>query len=252
MKVKEFYTNHLRRVFTMIDGELTFVKVNSTIFNLESGVVEYKISLPDGTERVLEGDIDFYENEDEFKKGESKHSTVITTTELLDSNFIAYDHDENGVYPFGWVMKDGEPAKVALDFKTYNFHKDCFNDLDFEWWKTRDVCLENNDYTIVNEDGTKTFHRSLRGYIKLNDEQKKAIAVVEDAIKQAESKGIRFVYNGESDRISFVNDPGNLLTYDCDFNDDKQSIGEDEIGAINGFILNTELYVNFDHQLMFK
>lgn len=151
-----------------------------------------------------------YANEDLFKKGELLKPSDLyvnkTIYEIIRSENWRRNVKCEGVRDYLWVYQNGVCAKFYLDDEIGKITKtwgtdgtgQCKIETDIEIpesYYSPQECYEFNDYEIVNNDGTKTFHEGLCKRLKLTKEQEVLVDKLQSVINECKEAKIQVSFD---------------------------------------------------------
>lgn len=211
MEIKDFKFKALQcnKAYAVIDGKLQSVKVNAILFDIQNYTSSHQVILPDGKMAWLDNDAKLYATQEDYENGKPLVGMSYSTYDLLGRVGLKCD----GNKPYSWQMIDGDAVQIYPTIDTIALYLEN----GYEWvayigseklafpYESREICLQMNDYTVVEEDGTK---RVVRGNLKKlipTETQRKFIEAIKTAVKNASDAGVGIVWNSEYEAISFVN-----------------------------------------------
>ena len=175
------------------------------------GATVHVIDIKDGPWFV--GDLSdkvVYANEDLFKKGELLKPSDLyankTIYEVIRSEVCRRNVKCEGVRDYLWVYQNGVCAKFYLDDEIGKITKtwgtdgtgQCKTETDIkmpESYYSPQECYEFNDYEIVNNDGTKTFHEGLCKRLKLTKDQEVLVDKLQAVIDECKEAKIQVSFD---------------------------------------------------------
>lgn len=203
--------------YMVIDGMLCKVDVTDIVIDFQEEMLSYRIKTPDGAVHMVnKRDADFYNSKEDFEKditvthdhGRIHVRNLLTEHDIITST-VKNEKGQEVIVPSVWVFNDGEPKQIVVDLHCYEFSKGngCWHG-EFKYyddWNGNEMLPQNrfmtreqaflwNDYKITEGDGTQRIVKSKMGKLFLNDEQKKAIDVIQKAFEDARSLGIQFAW----------------------------------------------------------
>lgn len=182
-------------VYDLTTGETKMKWIEAEIGNIVSGDLSDKM---------------VYANEEQFGKGEQLEMKDLYATKSFQEiiNYATPDRcvHMDGKRPFSWVYENGVATKYYYDERinaiTTTFGpdgkccRDIKTDVEFpEMYYSAEELYVFNDYEIVNNDGTKTFHEALCNRLKLTPEQEALVDMVTDAIKECKKAGVHISFD---------------------------------------------------------
>ena len=201
-------------IYTVVDEALTKVNVLRGYVYLLENTVRYVVELPNGDVKELEKDAQFYRKPEDFKRGETLDGDFyITAAEIFRRLGLNAKTFEGGsIEPHAWIMKDGEPADIAVSVSNVVFNITKFkakvtdengNSLT-DYYPDRETCLRWNEYKVVDGDGERTVRGEyLR--LKLTPKQEALVNDITTAIEKARAAGVEFIWNADQDELYSFN-----------------------------------------------
>lgn len=184
----------------MINNELTRVVVRGAVLNIERETVELLVQLPDGSElRIAECKLYWSPSDYEMNKTQ-RPDLIYTIADLLGAIGVRADGSM-------WVMGESGPEQVSADVDVIIYKNGEYkakNDLPAHYL-TRDDAIEDNDYTVVEGDGTKRLHLCVKNKLALTPEQEDAVDALRAALAACGDKGVRLLADIETERLFAVN-----------------------------------------------
>lgn len=242
------------KAYAMINGELTSMEIVGTAVYLNEQRSIVICKAPNGN-RIEIAISELYDDVEHYKRGES----ISVNDSNIASALIGHaEHDDEGegFRKYYWVMAHGEPTKHYLDFESrveFDTKQRQVGGVDIpaDFYDDREDCIKWNDITSVEQDGTKTLHKSYHKALLLTDEQQAIVAEIADALKKAEQAGIKIGYCGYEDTWFAINttdvDADFTFTDDIDEDDYSKVITRSETWRKFVLHIPAPYYVNDDN-----
>lgn len=212
---------------TMIDGELRKVSFKSVTVKGDDVIYETKDGL------ILKN-IVTYSSPGAFES-DSRSETNIR----VDGDYLI---NEDGLVEL-YTMKDGEPVSELLDVSGTRCRGYIVPDAPEGYYPSREVCLKNNTYIEVDEEGNKVEHIGVFKKFKLEDDQLKFIQEeLEAVLKKAGEMGVRLIYNFSNEVLTACNTrhiKGNLWS-DCCCESDGNYASSEHFYTVKESVLTSE------------
>lgn len=245
--------------YLLDNGKLIAYEFKSAKVNFATGYVEYDCILggKPTTFKMYDGDCPkVYKDESAFQRGETCEETY-SWSKLLCKTIcsVPYKLDDDETYAIPYCIVNGEI--VAKPFPKDGFVIGCGGHMHYEgdekYYETRDEAVLHCDIVKVESDGTEVRCPSPASLVDLNEEQKKAVQAVDEALKKARELGVSFGYDIEDDEMFAYS---NVHIKDTDWGYDDELITD--FGYCinnlvtpmkNGYILS---YIRCDSKLLVK
>lgn len=184
------------KAYYMVDGELTSMEIVGTAVYLNEQKSLIICKAPNGN-RIELPISELYEDVDHYKQGKS----IDVLRENTQSKLIGKweDTSEDTFEKYFWVMANGEPTKHYIKYDNrieFDTSRRMVSgaDIPADHYDSREDCIKWNDITSVEQDGTKTLHKSYHKALLLTKEQQAIINEIADAFKRAKQAGIKIGY----------------------------------------------------------
>ena len=210
------------------------------VYDLTSGETKLKW-IEAETGAFMLGDLSdkqVYGSEEQFKKGETiKRSDLYT--EVSFAKVINYATPNRNVKTennrlYSWVYENGVATKYYYDERiktiTTTFGSDgcgvreIKTDVEFpEMYYDAEEVYEFNDYEIVNNDGTKTFHEGLCRRFELTKEQHALVDKLQDVVNECMEAGIKITFDlGIYELVAFNVKGIDRIEYEPEYDEDTE------------------------------
>lgn len=186
--------------------------LTTIVYDLTNGETQLTW-LQAGADDFVFGDLSdkqVYASEEQFQKGEQLKLTELYRDETFWSiiNYATPDRQviKDGNRYFSWIYRNGVADKFYYDEEihtvTTTFGADGTGqrkiELDVEipetYYNAQEV-YEFNDYEIVNNDGSKTFHEGLCRRLKLTEEQNVLLDKLVEILDDCKKGGIKIAFD---------------------------------------------------------
>lgn len=208
--------------YILDNGKLTAYEFKSAKVDFSTGSVEYDCILggKPTTFKKYDGDCPkVYADETAYQKGKTKQREY-TFGNAVGACFFGVPYDVDGMIP-AYCVVDGEPVRTNLPLTGYvlRWCDRWTYEGEGAFYETRDEAMLYCDIVKVAADGTETVIPSPASLVALNEEQKKAVQAVEDALENARRLGVSFACDIECERLyaySGKRIKAYEYEYDCD------------------------------------
>lgn len=272
MKFKVAKTGYNAPSAYVYDNEskcLREITIKSAKYNLNTGTSELTWVEADTNKEIVSdlSDVKVYASEEFFKRCESlcvdDIIREIDINELFDLMYIRnIQTSKCGGRKYGWVYADGEAQKWFFDEHigevTFNYidknTRNVETDVKFpDFYFNAEEVYRFNDYTVVNADGTKTFHEGVCKRLQLTDEQKALTDKLQDVINKCKEAKIEIYFDTCNYELYAIN-VANIerIEYDPVLSDDEEA---HEIYLRNARKFNNIYDINLDdpdYQMVIK
>ena len=186
--------------------------LTKVVYDLKRGVTNLTW-LEAETGNLVKGDLSdkkVFACEEHFKKGELlKLSDLYAEKDIegiVHINLSCRCSKLDGKRRYSWVYRNGHADKfyyaeeigtITVTFGADgNGNREVKTDIELpETYYDAEEVYDFNDYEVVNNDGTKTFHEGLCSRLKLTDEQNALVDKLQSVIDECNKAGIKLVFN---------------------------------------------------------
>ena len=200
---------------TMINGVLTPINAKEVILR-----EDYKVAYP--TEDGILVDPVLYATKEDFEAGKT-----CELKEIVLSTKVSYKEEDGKIYTRTWKMQDGEPKEIYLPLQfevkwgTLVFRAKPIIPEDEGYYAYREDCIRYSSYMLKGDDGTTHEEFGIGLKLQLSDTQQEFInKEFIPILEKARELGIRFIFNGSSDKLSAVNVNNLTGKLCCDYDED--------------------------------
>ena len=218
-------------VFVKSEQKLTPFRAVKSVYHLDTGETENYIKIEGSDkEQVFDGTMNFYRNEDDFKKG----IPVSTPTWNKSLKDIMYDlfryvkEDENG--PYVWTCENGEAVKWRIEEHTNTIvidHQDKKNttigcESPEDYFSPEEV-YRYNDYKVMTDDGVIE-REGIYKRLFLTDEQNKLVDKLQAVVEECAKNGIAIDFDHANYEVLAFN-VNNIKEYGYEpvYDEDKEA-----------------------------
>lgn len=206
--------------YILDNGKLTAYEFKSAKVDFSTGSVEYDCILggKPTTFKKYDGDCPkVYADETAYQKGKT-NSREYTFGNAVAGCFFGVPYDVDEMIP-AYRVADGEPVRTNLPLVGYVLSDKWAYEGEGAFYETREEAMLYCDIVKVAADGTETVIPSPASLVALNEEQKRAVQAVEDALENARKLGVGFACDIECEGFYAYSDK-HIKEYDYEYDCD--------------------------------
>lgn len=202
----------LRSAYAMVGGELTHGHIDCITFDTEKDDFTYTFNVGDEDDKksyAMPSSTKFYEAEEDFRIGKTIEPERQTLRDCC--NIVEESDGRVNYYNVRYKMVNGEPVKVKLPIKEYSIddHKEKTvyygDDTEENTWPSREKCLANNEYIVVDENGNRRVRVGLKKRTRLTPKQRAMVEEFKAMADNLKKAGVGIVMDLEGTAIGFIN-----------------------------------------------
>jgi len=194
------------------DGKLVHVKVEGVVVNLKDQSVVSRLTDAYGKDYVIQEDYNLYLTISDFENNLQMHKNNYSTLDMLKladrkrlcgCNCHVCDPDEekgtSNVYLEAWIFENGQAISIPLQIvailnKDYSWSLD-EGSLPDEFWSSRKIAYDNNEYEVIDEDGEVLLERGTELRLRPTKEQSYLLLALKNAFDKAKESGLSFIWD---------------------------------------------------------
>lgn len=195
--------------YIFYNGKLQWFEFKSALVDFNSGEVQYECKLG-GEEMVLlmSECPELYESEKHYEGKNAMDVNSIDWREALGRVFNADTNrqtNESGECKL-WQIKNDQPVekdapKANFLYKNGKWRMEIEYVGKWQFFRSREHALMYCDLIIVDGEGNERTEKSAAKKMLLNDEQKKAVQAIKDAIDASKKLGVELLWDRECDDL---------------------------------------------------
>lgn len=196
------------KVYAFFNGKLRCCEIKSIEVDGRGNVVSTVVESASKTFTLLQ-ELKFYVDKSEYEAGNNIERPHIAFREFMKEWIDGVCH------VVGFVMRENEPVyikasvrRIVVEYDGSFRYKIVFDDESLcasSIYNTRELCLANNEYDVVEEDGSINHVVGVIKKTQLTPEQRALAMEVVEKLNQLHAMGVKTFANIYHDKMTFFN-----------------------------------------------
>lgn len=223
--MKTFKAINPKAKFIFIDSSLQSLTFDEIIYDIACGLCTQFVVV--GGKTITIGDSpQLYESEDDFRKGNMLDPYIEQTSGYIlhrCNTSIGFADCTTWIYAGGEAKKIQAEERVSIVVCRNGIYEITDSTLPSSLYSSAEDVYEENDYVYIDENGDRHVRKSKYGFLYIDDEQRDVFERFKAIVKEAEEKGIKFVWDNEDGSICALNGKGiDEIVYSVDVKDESK------------------------------